>query len=34
MTKPQFYSGTHAVIYVYDIINDKNLYDADVWLEI
>ena len=32
MTK-QFYSGTHAVIYVYDVTNDQSLYDADVWLK-
>ncbi len=32
MTK-QFYSGTSAVIYVYDVTNDRSLYDADVWLK-
>ena len=32
MTK-QFYSGTNAVIYVYDVTNDRSLYDADVWLK-
>lgn len=32
MTK-QFYSGTHAVIYVYDVTNDQSLFDADTWLK-
>ena len=32
MTK-QFYSGTNAVIYVYDVTNDQSLFDADTWLK-
>ena len=32
MTK-QFYSSTSAVIYVYDVMNDRSLFDADVWLK-
>ena len=32
MTK-QFYSGTNAVIYVYDVTNEQSLFDADTWLK-
>lgn len=32
MTK-QFYSGTNAVVYVYDVTNEQSLFDADTWLK-
>ena len=32
MTK-QFYSGTNAIIYVYDVTSEQSLFDADTWLK-